>query len=660
MLTVLPGSYMAELALFVDDTDDARRWAHRGLRINPQSAPLALVLARTGDDPAFELRAVDVLNGAVAAHPTYPDLRAAMIRAGKVRRRPRRCVARPASSEGLARQTQPGSHPIARRVEQEIAALTIIKSQQASEQLDLARAAFDAQMFGVAATHVKRLLEIDPSMTAARILEARLKLQQNQPRQALAALDADGLYNPDDRNRPEVAMLRVQGLIAAKGTNELLPCSELDAKLTEAFPDDVRFHRMIAALAMKAGTTDRAVAALTEVVRLEPADRPARMNLARLLADAKPEAAIALLERKEYKNDLGVRLQLARLYHAAGRDREAEETYASHCSTRPPMKKRSAARPASWPIRSAATGWRLRRLRRAVEPSGRKEGVESWITAAGGDAAARGAGRAGRPLLVANYAARPGQRPGLGGAFGLCLGSAAARVGSHRAKSIDRSNEQTRTAAAARRALAAHGRRHGRATHDLRHRRPVAGGIPPPPPADPGRGHARAARPEKPDPRRRPPPPGRLPRGNERSPWRVRRRERCAEDQPRLRRGGPPAGTVAAGGVATDLLLPFPSHIRVAAEHLRRLVNAILTRDRARTHLTSIGREGQIGLEAERAGVRGLERASLPQGCLHTFQAEHRAVMALAHRGQAGLRVPIGSAEVAEDDDAAVFGSLHG
>lgn len=70
----------AELALIATDKDDARRWAQRGLRINPLSAPLALALAAAGDDAAVGPPAVEALRRAHEANPTYPDVRAALIR----------------------------------------------------------------------------------------------------------------------------------------------------------------------------------------------------------------------------------------------------------------------------------------------------------------------------------------------------------------------------------------------------------------------------------------------------------------------------------------------------------------------------------------------------------------------------------------------------
>ena len=71
---------LADLAMLADDHDDARRWAHRGLRIDPYAAGLAIILSRIADDTAIGPPASAVLKEAVNAHPKYPDLRAALIR----------------------------------------------------------------------------------------------------------------------------------------------------------------------------------------------------------------------------------------------------------------------------------------------------------------------------------------------------------------------------------------------------------------------------------------------------------------------------------------------------------------------------------------------------------------------------------------------------
>lgn len=69
----------AQLAVLVDAESDARRWAHRGLKINPYNAELALVLAQVSDDHAIGEPATLVLDRVSHAHPTYPDVRRALI-----------------------------------------------------------------------------------------------------------------------------------------------------------------------------------------------------------------------------------------------------------------------------------------------------------------------------------------------------------------------------------------------------------------------------------------------------------------------------------------------------------------------------------------------------------------------------------------------------
>jgi hypothetical protein len=108
---------MAQLALLADDADDARRWAHRGLRVDPYSASLALVLARITDDPAVGPPTHAILTAVAEAFPLYPDLQAALIRRDKAEGRDD--DARRRLSLWLDRQPD---HPLARQVQQELAA----------------------------------------------------------------------------------------------------------------------------------------------------------------------------------------------------------------------------------------------------------------------------------------------------------------------------------------------------------------------------------------------------------------------------------------------------------------------------------------------------------------------------------------------------------
>lgn len=70
---------LAELAELAEDHADARRWAERGLMIDPYNAALALVLDRCSGDPAAAAQAGEVLARVTERLP-YPDLRAALIR----------------------------------------------------------------------------------------------------------------------------------------------------------------------------------------------------------------------------------------------------------------------------------------------------------------------------------------------------------------------------------------------------------------------------------------------------------------------------------------------------------------------------------------------------------------------------------------------------
>lgn len=105
----------AELALLADDPDDALRWAHRGLKLHPYSASLALVVAACGTQVGMD--AGKVLRDASAAHPTYPDLKRALIlhefTAGH------RNAARMKLSHWLAREPR---HPVALQLVKELAA----------------------------------------------------------------------------------------------------------------------------------------------------------------------------------------------------------------------------------------------------------------------------------------------------------------------------------------------------------------------------------------------------------------------------------------------------------------------------------------------------------------------------------------------------------
>jgi hypothetical protein len=71
---------MAQLGELAGDHGDARRWAQRGLAIDPYAATLALLLSRLAKELVDEPLVVETLEHAINAHPMYPDLRIAIIR----------------------------------------------------------------------------------------------------------------------------------------------------------------------------------------------------------------------------------------------------------------------------------------------------------------------------------------------------------------------------------------------------------------------------------------------------------------------------------------------------------------------------------------------------------------------------------------------------
>ena len=115
-LTLMFCQAMAELALLERDVADARRWAHRGLELNPYHAPLALVLAGIDDD-AQARPTVEVLAEVSQAHPTYPDVRAAWIR--RQHSDGQRKQARMNLRDWLKHEPR---NPIARKLKKELAA----------------------------------------------------------------------------------------------------------------------------------------------------------------------------------------------------------------------------------------------------------------------------------------------------------------------------------------------------------------------------------------------------------------------------------------------------------------------------------------------------------------------------------------------------------
>lgn len=69
---------LSELGLLIGDEDDARRWAHRGLRLDPFNATMALVLSKIEDDESVGPKASEMLKRVSLKFPGYPDVAAAL------------------------------------------------------------------------------------------------------------------------------------------------------------------------------------------------------------------------------------------------------------------------------------------------------------------------------------------------------------------------------------------------------------------------------------------------------------------------------------------------------------------------------------------------------------------------------------------------------
>jgi hypothetical protein len=69
---------LAELAVLIGDDDDARHWAHKGLRLDPFNATLALLLGGLEDDTELGPTAAETLKRVSLRFPGYPDVRRAL------------------------------------------------------------------------------------------------------------------------------------------------------------------------------------------------------------------------------------------------------------------------------------------------------------------------------------------------------------------------------------------------------------------------------------------------------------------------------------------------------------------------------------------------------------------------------------------------------
>ncbi len=68
---------LADMAELVGDEQDALRWAHRGLQVDPYNASLAMLLSRIEDNEAVGPPASQVLKRVSLKFPEYPDVQRA-------------------------------------------------------------------------------------------------------------------------------------------------------------------------------------------------------------------------------------------------------------------------------------------------------------------------------------------------------------------------------------------------------------------------------------------------------------------------------------------------------------------------------------------------------------------------------------------------------
>ena len=70
----------AQLSLMLGNEPDAARWAHRGLRLDPHHAGLAIIVGWLPDDINLGDPAVTILRRVAQRHPGYRDVRSALER----------------------------------------------------------------------------------------------------------------------------------------------------------------------------------------------------------------------------------------------------------------------------------------------------------------------------------------------------------------------------------------------------------------------------------------------------------------------------------------------------------------------------------------------------------------------------------------------------
>lgn len=197
--------------------------------------------------------------------------------------------------------------------------------QQAADHLAHATLALQAGAIDEAHARISECLKLEPGNLNARVIEARVALARNQPRQAVQALDSHGYYDTDIDPSPEVTLLRIEAM-ARCGLEKI--AAVLAGRFARQFPDDPRAHRTLADLHLRAGQSADAMVHLRRLVELSPSDRAATALLAKLLEADQPDAALAVLGAgDELDRDPAAMLRAARLLKSVDRLRDADEMY---------------------------------------------------------------------------------------------------------------------------------------------------------------------------------------------------------------------------------------------------------------------------------------------------------------------------------------------
>ncbi len=201
--------------------------------------------------------------------------------------------------------------------------MNLFKQEQAGRELDLAEAALNGYLLDDACRHVQKAIELDPDNPSARLLQARIQLQLNNPKTAMSTLDTLDYQYPEMRNSPLLAILRLEALIKS-GHHEIAVV--VANKLAAEFGDDVRIQRLLAGLFLKLQFNEKAIESLQRVIDLQPSDDSSRRLLAECLRDSDPQtAADLLLSDVSRRHHPAARLRASRLLRQCERMRDAED-----------------------------------------------------------------------------------------------------------------------------------------------------------------------------------------------------------------------------------------------------------------------------------------------------------------------------------------------